>query len=143
MSTPVQHLPQGNAPTSAKLDDDPVVTDVIQEMEMEFNSKHQPQKQQPHQQASQIIPSVPAYHQPMVVTTTIAKPHSEASWLDSDLAKRAAAAAIIALFVFYPADLSALYQRFSILNSLADYDRVIRALVLALVLYIVFWKLDI
>lgn len=137
MSTPLQQLPQGAAPpASAKMDDDPSVHEVIQEMEREF------QHAQPTPVAVPVVPMQPQAPR-MVVHTSIAAPTtSSSSWLHTESAKRAALVAVLALVIFYPEDLSALYQKVPVLGRFAQHDRMIRAAALALVLYVAFWKLE-
>jgi hypothetical protein len=135
MSTPVQHLPQQAAPATAKLDEDPVVTDVIQEMEMEF--AHKAPAAAPN--VTHVAAPVPAYPSPVVVSPISKEP---TGWIHTDSAKRAALVAVIALVLFYPQDLSPLYGRAPFLARLGDHDRLVRAVFLALILYVLFWKLD-
>lgn len=139
MSTPIQQLPQGAAPpASAKMDDDPSVHEVIQEMEMEFHNA----QQAPSHNNVPVANAVPAAPR-MVVHTSIPPSAPASKWVDTESAKRAAMVAVIALVLFYPEDISALYARVPFLGRFSQYDRVIRAVALAVVLYVVFWKLDI
>lgn len=142
MSTPIQQLPQGaQPPSNAKLDEDPAVTDVIKEMQLEF--AHPPVTSgTPHPTP---VP-VPTSHTPppyMMATSVIPVPPAKEGWLHTDHAKRAAMVAVVAFLMLYPCDLSSLYQKVPGVARFASYDRFIRVALLAVVLYVLFWKLNI
>lgn len=142
MSTPLQNLPQGAAPPpTAKMDDDPAVADVINEMQMEF---HHTQPQQPKAAMQQHV-AAPPIPNPYIVTTHITPPASPKSdgsaWLHPEAAKRAAIVAVIAFVLLHPCDMSHMYEKLPIISKAAQYDRLIRLAMLALVLYVLFWKL--
>lgn len=144
MSTPIQQLPQGAAPpATAKLDEDPAVNDVINEMTMEFNTANPaPTKHVtavPHQP---VVTHASPSSQPFVVTPVM--PSSSAkTWFDTEHAKRAAIVAVVAFIMLHPYDLSQLYEKIPMLYRVASYDRYIRVVVLAVALYVLFWKLNI
>lgn len=137
MSTPINQLP-ANAPPS-NTEEDPFVTGVIQEMEKEC--KQPVVSAQPVQQ---YVPQHPQIYMPVPIATPMSAAKSgSSSWYNETFAKRAAIVAVIAFLMFYPNDLTPLYEKAPVLSKLAAYDRVIRMLLLALVLYVLFWKLDI
>jgi hypothetical protein len=137
MSTPLHQLPAGTpSPTTNIAEDDPMVNDVIHEMEKEFKAKHAPPAPQQH------APPQPMYHPaPHAMTTPVMK--NKSPWLNETAAKRAAICAVAAFILFYPDDLSAFYSKNAFLAKLAPYDKLFRAAVLAVVLYVLFWKLEI
>lgn len=138
MSTPINQLP-ANAPANApSTEEDPFVTGVIQEMENEFK-KQAPAPQPTAPQAH------PQMYMPMPIATPVAptKTSGASSWYNETFAKRAAIVAVISFLMFYPNDLTPLYQKAPALSKLASYDRIIRMLLLAVVLYVLFWKLHI
>lgn len=138
MSTPINQLPPGATSSSSPNDDDPSVTDVIKEMEKEFKIAAPVQ----HIPAPVHVPTPsPMYVAPL--TTPVMKEKSSNKWFHEKSAKRAVIVAVIALVLFYPQDLSAIYNKNPIMSKFASYDRLIRAAFFALVLYILFWKLDI
>lgn len=136
MSTPINQLPPGNPSTPPVSEEDPVVTDVIKEMEKEF--KIAPTQ---HVPVPVHAPPPPMYTAPL--TTPIIKEKPASKWFHEKSAKRAVIVAVIALVLFYPQDLSAIYNKAPVLSKFASYDRLLRAAFFALVLYILFWKLDI
>lgn len=135
MSTPINQLPSNTPTNPVPTEDDPFVAGVIQEMENECR------KQAPVQQPiAQHAP--PQMYMPMPIATPVA-PSKGSSWYNETFAKRAAIVAVIAFLMFYPNDLTALYQKAPFLSKFASYDRIIRMLLLAVVLYVLFWKLNI
>lgn len=133
MSTPIHQLPQNAAPSS-KMDDDPAVREVIQEMTLEFQS---PQTAS----APSAPPAVPP--PPRMVVTSIPPAVSKNEWYDKDAVKRALIVTVAALVLFYPNDISALYDKVPLLDRFSQHDKMVRAVLLAFVLYILFWKLEI
>lgn len=141
MSTPISQLP-ANAPppNSVPSEDDSFVTGVIQEIEKECNK---PVVSAPPPQQVVHAPH-PQMYMPVPIATQIAPSKaSSSSWYNETFAKRAAIVAVIAFLMFYPNDLSPLYQKAPVLSKFAAYDRIIRMLLLAVVLYVLFWKLNI
>lgn len=143
MSTPLQQLPQGAAPpASAKLDEDPAVTDVIQEMTMEFHNTNPSQpKHVTSAPSPQVVMNMPP-QQPFVVTPMITSKSQNKAWIETEHAKRAAIVAVIAFVMLHPYDLTSVYEKIPMMNRVAAYDRFIRVLLLAVALYVLFWKLD-
>ena len=154
MSTPVAQLQrQPNAVAPPQIDD-PVITDVINEMEREFSARPPPvvtstpvatfaappqyqqaqQQQQPHyQQAPQY-----AHMQPPT------SPHNSVKdWINTQSAKRALIVAFIAFCIFYPVDTGVLYTKAEFLGRFEPHDRIIRALLLAVLLYVIMTHLNI
>jgi hypothetical protein len=143
MSTPIQALPQSaQPPPSAKLDDDPVVTDVIEEMQLEFN-KPSPSSNPAMPPPPSMAPQMMAHTPPYMAMPGATPPSKAATWFDSEAAKRAAIVAVIAFVLLYPCDMSDLYAKVPFGNKISSYDRLIRVGLLAVVLYVVFWKLEI
>ena len=66
----------------------------------------------------------------------------EKSVVDMELVKRAALAAVVAYVMFYPGILDSLYAKIPIGNLMA-FDSLIRVVLLAVVLYLLMWKLNI
>ena len=158
MSTPIDKLPtQLSQAPSRTIDDDPVVRDVIDEMEREVvmqQQQHQHQQarpvdvktthvatlnnaammqQQPMQQ--QYLPQPPPpqnYKQPDQATNS--------SWINTEEAKFACIFALVALAVFYPFDTSGIYFKFNFLERFQPYELFIRALLLAAVIYVILLK---
>jgi len=64
------------------------------------------------------------------------------SYVNIELVKRAALAAALAYVMFYPGILDAVYAKIPIGNLMA-FDSVIRVFLLAVVLYLLMWKLNI
>lgn len=134
MSTPIHQLPAttSNVPVT---EEDPYVTGVIQEMENEFKKQPTPAPPMPP-------PPPQIYMTPMPIATPMNTPTKPSNtWYNETFAKRAAIVAVIAFLMFYPNDLTPLYEKAPLLSKVAAYDRLIRMLLLAVVLYVLFWKL--
>jgi hypothetical protein len=139
MSTPISQLPSTHAaPGNVRHDEDQIVSDVISEMQGEY-PKPAPH---PHPQVVQqfalpsSLPPPPSYYhqQPSELLFGV---------LDKDHVMRAAIAAIIALAFFYPDTLSPIYEKIPTVGSfLESNDKIVRALLLAIVLYIILWKME-
>lgn len=124
MSTPIAQLPNNGAPASPL--EDASVLNVIDEME---RASRGPAPQAPMQPP-------PAFRMPVA-------PPQQAGLIDKDKAQLAAMAAVIALVIFYPASMHVIYSKLPKFESIfTSYDLLIRALLLAVVLYLLLWKLD-
>lgn len=148
MSTSINNLPAVSADTSANAPpiNDPIVTDVLAEMEREVATATQ--KQATHQasfvppQIPQQIPSYPYGNQqvPMLLPPYV-KPTTQ-SWIDTSKLQTAVVATIIAMLLLLP-NVAFIYERIEKVAFLQSYETFIRAGVLALVLYITMVKLKI
>jgi hypothetical protein len=135
MSTPIHQLPN-NSSNTAPSEEDPFVAGVIQEME---NECKQPTPVAPPPPP---MPQPQMYHMPMATPIQAPKP-TTSSWYNETFAKRAAIVAVISFLMFYPNDLTPLFEKAPMLSKFAAYDRIIRMILLAVVLYVLFWKLNI
>jgi hypothetical protein len=161
MSTQVQELPNTPPPSgngngngnSNKSEEDPLVTDVINEMEREFMNQTIEPKQfnvvasqppQPHMMAPQFAPPPSQYYPMMqqkvnksdsyitiVHGVTINKDHLQVALLS----------AACAYALFYPIETGFLYEKVAILSKLAPYDRLIRTFLLAVLFYVLLTRL--
>jgi len=66
-----------------------------------------------------------------------------AQWVNISHAQRAILAAIVAAILFYPFETGAIYEKIPFFTNLHQYDRLVRTLVLAVVLYLLLLKLKI
>ena len=101
--------------------------------QQQLQQKMQQQQQQMQQQQMQ---QQQMYQQPQ---KQVAKTLME-EWVNVDDAKTAVILAFIALIILYPMDTSSFYSKFEALNRFHQYDIFIRALLFALILYILFRK---
>lgn len=138
MSTPVNSLPVVDITVAPPSSNDPMVTDVLAEMEQEVAAAQKP-TQHAHapapaaympQQAHTMMPPYPYMKEP-------SKP-----WVDPSKLQTAAIASVIAVLLLVP-NVSFLYERFERLVQVRSYELFIRAGLLALVLYLAMVKLDI
>jgi len=149
MSTPISKIQVNpNLPiTGESHEDDPEVMAVLQEVAQEPRYVKPAQMPMPmHMQAPPQAPSHSHYGNGAMVGAgagASAGALGDASWLHTDVAKRAVIAAIIAGVMFYPATFQILYDKIPALAKVASYDVFIRVAFLALVLYILMWKLNI
>lgn len=128
MSTPITQL-SSTAAASAPIEDINVLS-VIDEMQ-------QIAAPQAPAAAPRPIMMPPHYmaHQPKVAATC--------PWMDRDRGQKALIAAAIALAIFYPGTMQAIYSKLPKFESIfTSYDLIIRALLFAVVIYILLWKLD-
>jgi len=141
MSTPIHQLPAtaSGAPSASGPQDDPELLNVLKEMEQEVAAAQGPSHPSPGVQAAPYIPRAPHGPQAMPRQAIAA----DSSLWNSERAKNAAIAGVIALVLFYPSTLQAVYGKFPKFSSIFDnYDLLIRALLFAVVLYVLMWKLD-
>ena len=156
MSTPINQLKNtaNNTNTqSAKMDDDPMVQDVINALVRDVHVSEQVKStpiatfQQPQQQSPQLSqqqtqqqyhPQHPINNQRNNIYTPNKTLMEE--WVDVEDAKRAVCIALIALLMLYPANLSNIYEKFAFLTKFQQYDIFIRAGLLAIILYILLRK---
>ena len=151
--------------------EDPTIADVISEMEREVQSQppqqHMqppPQHMQPPPQYMQPLPppqfqqQQPSYPQQypqqqypqqhgqfmhMQQHYQRGRPNYFAQWINVSHAQRAILAAIVAAILFYPFETGAIYEKIPFFTNLHQYDRLVRTLVLAVVLYLLLLKLKI
>lgn len=139
MSTQVQELPNTPPPADKKPEDDPLVNDVINEMEREFINQAMPPRQ---------FNTPPAHSYPTLTTANTPIPPQYKSKdfkdlimnIDKNHLQIAILAAFLAFATYYPVDTEFLYQKFDILQKLAPFDRIIRTILLAAMLYLLLWK---
>ena len=150
MSTPISQLKNTGNNTntqSGKVDDDPMVQDVINSLVREVKVPDQIKstpiatfQQAPPQQYQN--PSYPQQYQqqyPQQKNNSGNQSFVE-EWVNTDDAKTAICIALIALFMLYPKDLSEFYKKFEVLSNMQQYDIFIRTLLLAVILYVLFRK---
>lgn len=149
MSTPVQQLP-ATAPSQAppaKPDEDPTIRNVLEEMELEVAAATAAQKPPPPPPRVppppapvHTVAAMPSYPHPFLHAGDFVE--EEMGWWDPLSAKRAAIAAVVAMALFYPKTLHAVFDRVPALQRFASYDHLIRAALLALVIYVLLTRLD-
>lgn len=143
MSTSVAQLPVTSAqPGTVRHDEDQIVADVLSEMQMQKKPVSPQTSPQPaaHVVQQYILPSDPptSHGYPTATADTLF------GVLDKTNVIRAALAAIVALMLFYPESFSSFYEKIPTLGvHMQTYDKLIRAALLAVLLYVMLWKLDI
>lgn len=143
MSTPIAQLPkQINAQHITAQEEDPMVSDVITEMEKEFSASAPPPPATPQ---PTVVPSGPPvqYAQMYATPPPYMSYQQKKQWIDIPIAKRAAVCAIVALVMFYPFETGVIYTKVPFLAKMESYERIVRTLLLAVLLYVLMWKLDI
>lgn len=138
MSTQIQELPN-SPPTSKKADEDPLVNDVINEMEREFINQSPPPRQYMPPQ-NHVYPTVSNVNTPIPQQYKNKDIRDLIYNIDKNHLQISILAAFLAYATYYPVDTEFLYQKFDILQKLAPYDRIIRTLLLALMMYLLLWK---
>lgn len=132
MSTPVHQLPAA-PPTKGPMpapDEDPVVRDVLREMEQEVAAatrSQPPPRSPPAPPAAAPAPWAPA---------------AERGWWDADAGKRAALATAIAIVVFHPRTMQMILERIPAARALETYDGALRACLFAAVIYLLLTRLE-
>lgn len=127
LATPIQSLPTAAAPPPAH---DPSVTDVLNEMESVVSQAESYQQN----------PLPPSFAQQMAMPTMSMPmpppPPPATAWVHPENAKRAVAAMVIAIVLFYPTGLfPAIYHKFSKLGFLESYDLFVRVFLLGALFY--------
>jgi hypothetical protein len=153
MSTPIAQLPPSAAPPgNVRHDEDKVVADVINEMNAmgassPAHAPPPPQVLQPHVVQQYNLPTHLPSHG---VNVNTAYANATAGKLfgivDKTIMQRALISALAALILFYPESFSALYAKVGVVSisaALDKNDRIVRAILLAVFLYVVMWKLNI
>lgn len=149
MSTPINQLPQQVNPNMVpKLEEDPEVMDVIKGMESEFNQQNNIPQMKPSvpqvQHANMNIQSQQIQQKPVITQIYTNAQESNIKYgIDITIAKRAVVATIVAFVIFYPNDLSELYQKSAYLQKLEPFDKIVRTFIMIAVTYLIFWKLNI
>lgn len=124
-STPINKIPA----QASQEPEDPEVLAILQEM------------QQAEAPAPSVVTAPPRYMTPLPSPHVVNVPLPEkATYFRVDILQKAAAAAIIAFVLFYPKTLSMVYEK---LPQLEAFDPFLRTFLLAVVLYLVMWKLNI
>ena len=148
MSTPVSDIPI--KPSKKGDEDDPIVSEIIKDMETKQQPMQQPQ--QPHQpqqqyQLPQHMPNIPIMSQmaqmPHMVPSNMPKPkkglsHVSYSLWNPDNAKKAITFAVIAAIIFYPATFEAIFRTVPVLEKyLRSYLIFVQLLIVAVLIYII------
>lgn len=150
MSTPVAQLPPGNAasPVNARHDEDQIVADVLKEMS-DAKPPSPPPHATSHGSSSQAPHIVQQYALPPMPPSFYTPPSQQEEsttlfgFVEKEHLIRAAVAGIVAIVLFYPDSLEEVYGKVPGIGSkLQPYDKVIRALLLVVLLYVVLWKLN-
>lgn len=132
MSTPVSQLP--NKPASGSVPEDPEVLNVLKEMEEEVQNATRV-----HQQ-SVVVPSVQHQHvsvpSPMPMQPQPVAMPKQNKLIDFDVMQRVAIIAFIAVLAFYPGITESLYMMSPYLENLSKFDILVRAVILAAMLYV-------
>jgi hypothetical protein len=143
MSTPVSNLPPANAaPGNVRHDEDQIVADVLSEMRSAQQQKPPVQQAPPPPPPAHVVqqyvlpthPPFPSQNQPELLFNV----------LDKTNASRALLAAFVALVLFYPESFENVYSKIPSVGPLLEAnDKVVRAILLAVLLYVIMWKLNI
>ena len=121
MSTSITQLP-GTAAASTPIEDINVLN-VIDEMQQ--------------------VVQQPPIHAPMPMQQAVRMVVQPSPWMDKDRAQRALIAAVIALAIFYPGSMQVIYSKLPRFEGFfASYDLLIRAVLFAVVIYLLLWKLE-
>ena len=139
MSTPVQNLPP--TPASQQMIEDPAIRDVLKEMESEVAAASAANRapNMPHAQQMPHHAHMP-HHAPMPNFPMMMGPPQ--GGFQTEIAKRALFAAIVAAILFHPMLADLISSRIPFLSTSELYMMAARVLLLAVVFYILMWKLD-
>ena len=154
MSTPVNQIKSNpnfaNVPP-AKLDEDVLVKGVIDEMECEVSSNKQQQQQQYEIQSTDVAtirhdaPFASRQQPPHAYQHVAGRTGSgsvTSKYWNKDDAQFAAVLALVAFAIFSQIDTGFVYRQFDALGKFQPYDMYIRALLLAVVIYVILRKND-
>ena len=156
MSTQVNQLKNvANTQAPPKIDDDPMVQDVINSLVRDVHVSEQVKStpiatfQQSPQPSQSFQPPPQQYQQqihqpypPLSQRNNVYIPNKSLidEWVNTEDAKIAACIAFVALLMLYPTDLSSIYNKFEFLTKFQQYDIFIRAGLFALILYVLLRK---
>lgn len=171
MATPIQTLPHNTSIAMQPADDDPMVREVLDEMEKQMRTDHPKpsvlhplpppppsnihpshvvhtsmQSTNPYPPTTLVMPISPSGSPPSHPLNSYAahvQYNKNKTWWNTENAQRAVIAAVIALILFQPTTLAAVYKISPLTNRFESYDTYIRTALLAIVLYILLWKFDI
>lgn len=135
MSTPINNLPSVDSSAQVPPVTDPIVTDVLAEMEREVAAAQKPVAHQapPHQAHHPPMPMPGQYYNAPTQPYMYAK--QGVSYVDTSRLQTAFAAAVIAGLMLLP-KFPNIYERVARIAFLEPYELYIRVALLALVLYI-------
>ena len=138
-STPISKIPAQASPDVEESDDDedPEVLSILKEMS---DSERPPAPPPPRQPTYKQPPPPPKAYPPP--SANVVQHNLPKSYIQQDLLQKAVAAAIIAAVMFYPKTLELLYTKFPMMEKFQSFDSIIRVALLALVLYVLMWKLN-
>jgi hypothetical protein len=123
--------------------DDPEVLNVLQEMEQEVKTATAAAKAPMHQMAPPMMPQM-MMAPPAQFQIKRAQPSSGlAKWVNYDIMQRAGVIAAIAVIAFYPKTLETVYSSFPQVAFLQKFDIIVRATLLAIVVYLATIQFDI
>ncbi len=140
-STPVSKIPAQSVSTNEEEDDSEVIS-ILKEMAASENpvqtppTYHMPPPPQPTHYNPPPPPPRPAPPS-QVVQVKLPK-----SYIQQELIQKAVIAAIIAAVMFYPKTFEILYSKFPMLQKVAPFDPILRVFLLAVILYLLMWKLN-
>lgn len=142
MSTPIASLQPNNDTPPIKSDiDDPIVQQVIGDMDPNLNAHTQPQPQlQPQQQQTQPQPQLQTTQQPHPSTPQVYLRNDSVSKNDNtyEIVKQSVIVAIIALIAFYPATMDYVRKILDI-EAINDNELLVRAVLVAIGYYAIFY----
>jgi len=142
MSTSINNLPPVDKATAPPINSDPIVSDVLAEMEREVAAAQKPSVNQSQHQTSFPQPTQVQYgnqQMPMLLPPYMKEPSNP--WVDTSKLQTAVVASIIAVVLLIP-NVSFIYEKFEKLASIRSYELFIRIALLALVLYVAMIKLN-
>jgi len=147
MTTSIQSLPNNTTVTTSLVDEDPMVKEVLDEMEQQMQRSQGPMHpgsqvpSGPYPSSTIVMPirtAQPVYYQPQQYTLQ----QVSAPWWNVETAQRAALAAAIAFAIFHPSILASIYKTSTTAARFESYDSYIRTALLAVILYAIMWKLE-
>ena len=151
MSTPVSQLPPTAAPPSnVRHDEDQIVADVLSELQ---NERRPPPPQQQGPPSQHHVANIQQYTLPSAPPSQFYNEQQQRQQQDGelifgvikkDVATRVAVASIAAFLIFYPESLSDIYSKIPTIGEhLNNYDKIVRAILLAVLLYVLLLKFEV
>lgn len=117
----------------------------LQQQQMQQQLQQQQMQQQAYQQPSQQFQkqAQPILPVPPTSSATSFIESLKEKYINQVVLKRALAAGAVALVIYYPNDLGFVYGKIPYLEKLAPYEKFVRALLVAIFIYILFIQLNI
>jgi hypothetical protein len=144
MSTSISNIPIQQQPDTPKVEEDPEVAALLQEMNQVPTANVKEQYVVPQQPINNMYMQPPtSVYQNMYYTNSMPDiPSSNKPYFHYETAQKTLYFVVIAFIVFYPNIFDSIYEKFPKLDSLKAYDIIVRSFLLFAIIYALLWKFN-